>query len=229
MNTPSAVAARPERAPHRRRHDSPAYNAQAVCAAPNTAFIWFFDAGRTDKFFPAYPQPQGNGLSDVNSHYQLRPIREADIPQVLGLMREMAEFEKLTDIFHATEASLHRSFFGAQPAANGLVAHTLDNPDVPVAYIMWFHNYSSFLDRRGLYLEDVYISPAHRGRGLGGWVLRHLAALAVELGCGRFEWSVLDWNENAIEFYKHHGGQILDDWRIVRVTGDALQQLATRN
>jgi GNAT superfamily N-acetyltransferase len=195
-------------------------------APPNAAFIRFFDAGHADKFFQAYPQPQGNGLSDVNSHYQLRPIREADIPQVLGLMREMAEFEKLTDIFQATEASLHRSFFGAQPAANGLVAHTLDNPDVPVAYIMWFHNYSSFLDKRGLYLEDIYVQPAHRGRGLGGLVLKHLARLALELDCGRFEWTVLDWNQNAIDFYIRHGARILHDWRIARVTGDALRALA---
>jgi GNAT superfamily N-acetyltransferase len=144
-------------------------------------------------------------------------------------MLEMAEFEKLTDTFKATHSSLRASFFGPEPAAHCLVITTESAPDTAIAYIMWFHNYSSFLDRRGLYLEDVYISPAHRGRGLGGWVLKHLAALAVELGCGRFEWSVLDWNQNAIEFYRHHGGQILHDWRIVRVTCDALQQLAARD
>lgn len=165
-------------------------------------------------------------MSDVNSHYQLRPICEADIPQVLDLMREMAEFEKLTDIFHATEASLHRSFFGPQPAANGLIAHTLDDPAVPVAYIMWFHNYSSFLDKRGLYLEDIYVQPAHRGRGLGGLALKHLARLAIALDCGRFEWTVLDWNQNAIDFYVRHGATILHDWRVARVTGDALRALA---
>jgi GNAT superfamily N-acetyltransferase len=91
---------------------------------------------------------------------------------------------------------------------------------------MWFHNYSSFLDKRGLYLEDVYVQPAHRGQGVGKMVLKHLAKLALELDCGRFEWTVLDWNQNAIDFYKHHGADILPEWRIVRVTGDALRQLA---
>ena len=101
-----------------------------------------------------------------------------------------------------------------------------DAPRGPGLLTTGWRRFRAFLDRRGLYLEDVYITPAHRGRGLGGWVLKHLAALAVELGCGRFEWVVLDWNENAIEFYKHHGGEILDDWRVVRVTGDALLRLA---
>ncbi len=161
--------------------------------------------------------------------YDMRPATESDIPAIHALMCEMAVFEKLTDIFQATHASLHASFFGPQRAANCLVITTQDDPGTAIAYIMWFHNYSSFLDQRGLYLEDVYIAPAHRGRGLGGWVLKHLAALAVELGCGRFEWVVLDWNENAINFYRHHGAEILDDWRVVRVTGPALQRLATRD
>lgn len=161
--------------------------------------------------------------------YILRPAAESDIPAIHALMVEMATFEKLTDIFKATHASLHASFFGPQAAANALVITPDEAPDTPIAYIMWFHNYSSFLDRRGLYLEDVYIAPAHRGRGLGGWVLKHLAAMALELGCGRFEWVVLDWNQNAIDFYRHHGAEVLDDWRIVRVTGAALEQLATQD
>ncbi len=165
-------------------------------------------------------------MTDAKKDYRLRPAVAQDIPHILGLMREMAEFEKLTDIFKATEASLHTSFFGNQPAANCLVAHTEDNPQLPVAYIMWFHNYSSFLDKRGLYLEDVYVKPDHRGKGLGKMVLKHLAKLAVELDCGRFEWVVLDWNHNAIDFYKHLGADILPEWRIARVTGDALQRLA---
>lgn len=165
-------------------------------------------------------------MTDPSIRYQLRPAIPQDIPHIRDLMLEMAEFEKLTDIFKATEASLEKSFFGELPAANCLVAHTLDEPGVPVGYIMWFHNYSSFLDKRGLYLEDVYIQPAHRGNGVGKMVLKHLAKLAISLDCGRFEWTVLDWNQNAIDFYKHHGADILPEWRIVRVTGDALQQLA---
>ncbi len=165
-------------------------------------------------------------MSNATPSYQLRPARQADMPHVLALMREMAEFEKLTDIFKATEESLLASFFGPQPAANCLVAHTDDQPGLPVAYIMWFHNYSSFLDKRGLYLEDLYVQPAHRGQGLGKMALKHLARLAVELDCGRFEWTVLDWNQNAIDFYKYLGADVLPEWRIVRVTGQALHRLA---
>lgn len=165
-------------------------------------------------------------MPDPVPGYILRPAIESDIPGVLALMREMAEFEKLTGIFKATEDSLRNSFFGPEPAANCLVIVPEDQANAPIAYIMWFHNYSSFLDKRGLYLEDVYITPEHRGRGLGGWVLKHLAQLAVALDCGRFEWVVLDWNRNAIDFYEHHGAEILDDWRLVRVTGEALQRLA---
>lgn len=161
--------------------------------------------------------------------YLMRDARKTDISAIHALMREMAEFEKLTDTFRATPESLLSNFFGVQPAAQCLVIAQEAAPDVPIAYIIWFHNYSSFLDRRGLYLEDVYIAPAHRGRGLGSWVLQHLAARAVELGCGRFEWVVLDWNRNAVDFYRHHGAELLADWRIVRVTGEALQRLATRH
>jgi GNAT superfamily N-acetyltransferase len=165
-------------------------------------------------------------LSSSTPSYQLRAARPADIPHVLALMREMAEFEKLTGIFKATEESLLTSFFGPQPAANCLVAHTDDQPDLPVAYIMWFHNYSSFLDKRGLYLEDLYVQPKHRGQGVGKMALKHLAQLAIEQDCGRFEWTVLDWNQNAIDFYKYLGADVLPEWRIVRVTGQALHRLA---
>ena len=165
-------------------------------------------------------------MASATERYLLRPARPDDIPHVLGLMREMAEFEQLTDIFKATEATLSNSFFGEHPAAHCLVATPRDEPGLPVAYIMWFHNYSSFLDKRGLYLEDLYVQPAHRGQGLGKMALRHLARLAVEQDCGRFEWVVLDWNQNAIDFYKHLGADILPEWRIVRLTGQALQRLA---
>ncbi|TAL88459.1 MAG: GNAT family N-acetyltransferase [Candidimonas sp.] len=158
--------------------------------------------------------------------YQLRPARESDIPSIHALMREMAVFEKLTEIFKATHDSLRASFFGSQPAAHCLVIHPNVEPDRPIAYIMWFYNYSSFLDKRGLYLEDIYVQPEHRGRGLGSMALRHLAQLAVKHDCGRFEWTVLDWNQNAIDFYTRHGAEVLPEWRIVRVTGDALQRLA---
>lgn len=165
-------------------------------------------------------------MTQATTSYRLRPASRQDIPHILGLMLEMAQFEKLTEIFMATEQSLEHSFFGENPAANCLVAHTEQQPDLPIGYIMWFHNYSSFLDKRGLYLEDVYVQPAHRGNGVGKMALKHLARLAVELDCGRFEWTVLDWNQNAIDFYEYHGAEVLPEWRIVRVTGDALHRLA---
>lgn len=165
-------------------------------------------------------------MSTRTCEYGLRAARPEDIPHIRALMLEMATFEKLTDIFEATESSLRDSLFGDPPAVNCLVAHTLPDPATPVAYIMWFYNYSSFLDRRGLYLEDIYVQPAHRGNGLGSFALRHLARLAVENGCGRFEWVVLDWNQNAIDFHRRHGAEILPEWRIVRLTGDALHTLA---
>ena len=141
-------------------------------------------------------------------------------------MREMAEFEQLTHLFQASEASLRESFFGPSPAAHCLLGHVAGSPGNPVAYAMWFHNYSSFLDKRGLYLEDLYVQPAHRGGGLGSLVLSRLARIAIERDCGRFEWVVLDWNRNAIDFYRRHGAEVLDEWRIVRMTGDALRRLA---
>lgn len=142
-------------------------------------------------------------------------------------MREMARFENLMHLFQANEASLRRSFFGAHPAAQCLVGHPAGAPDDLVAYVIWFHNYSSFLDRQGLYLEDLYVQPSHRRRGLGRQALRHLARLALENDCGRFEWVVLDWNHGAIDFYRRHGAEVLEEWRIVRLTGDALRRLAS--
>ncbi|MEX3958105.1 N-acetyltransferase family protein [Trinickia sp. EG282A] len=142
---------------------------------------------------------------------------------MLALMRELAEFEKLTHLFVATEQSLSEALFGGRPAAEALVAE-LDGR--LVGYALFFHNFSTFLSRRGLYLEDLYVQPALRGSGLGTALLRRVAALAVERRCGRFEWSVLDWNQRAIDFYTKMGATVLPDWRIVRVTGDSLAGLA---
>jgi GNAT superfamily N-acetyltransferase len=145
-------------------------------------------------------------------------------------MRELAEYEKLTDIFKATEDSLRQSLFGAEPAAECIVAETdvEDQPPVLTAYALFFHNYSTFLSRRGLYLEDVYVRPDMRGRGIGKALLHGLARIAVERDCGRFEWTVLDWNQPAIDFYQALGAQVLPEWRIVRVTGDALARMGAQ-
>ncbi len=153
----------------------------------------------------------------------IRAATPADVAAMLALMRELAEFEKLTDLFVVTEADVHAALFGPRPSAEALVA---ENGGRIVGYAVFFHNFSTFLGRRGLYLEDLYVQPAQRGSGLGSAMLRHLAALAVERQCGRFEWSVLDWNQTAIDFYERMGASVLPDWRIVRITGDALDRLA---
>lgn len=165
-------------------------------------------------------------MAVVFGNYVLRPATPDDVAQIVALMRDMAEFEKLLDQFQATEKAVHDNLFGAEPAAKALVITHQDNPKQLVAYIFWFHNYSTFKAKRGLYLEDIYISPDHRGQGLGGFVLKYLAKKAVDLDCGRFEWVVLDWNQKAIDFYEYHGATLLHDWRLVRLDSDALHRLA---
>jgi GNAT superfamily N-acetyltransferase len=149
----------------------------------------------------------------------LRPAAPGDLPAIVDLIRELAEFEQLSHLVVVTPESLHPHLFGPRPAAEAVVAEVDGSI---VAFALFFTNFSTFLGQPGLYLEDLYVQPAHRGRGLGKALLGHLGALAVERGCGRFEWSVLDWNENAIRFYEKMGATVLPDWRICRVTGPAL-------
>ncbi len=153
----------------------------------------------------------------------MRAATPDDVGTMLALMYELAEFEKLTHLFIATEDGLRDALFGARPSAEAIVA---ERDGKMIGYALFFHNYSTFLGRRGLYLEDLYVQPTERGTGLGSKMLRYLAALAVERQCGRFEWSVLDWNQPAIDFYQKMGATVLPDWRVVRITGDALDQLA---
>jgi GNAT superfamily N-acetyltransferase len=142
---------------------------------------------------------------------------------VLRLIEGLAEYERLRDQCVATEAALHASLFGARPEAEVVIAE-LDGE--AAGFALFFHNYSTFLARRGLYLEDLFVWPHLRGRGVGKALLVHLARLAVERGCGRFEWAVLDWNESAIGFYRSLGAEPMDDGTVMRVHGDALARLA---
>jgi hypothetical protein len=153
----------------------------------------------------------------------IRAAMPADTGAIFALTYELAQFENLAHIFVATEESLRDALFGARPSIEALVA---EDAGRIVGYALFFHNFSSFAGRRGLYLEDVYVQPAQRGNGLGTALLRHVAALAVERQCARFEWTVLDWNTPAISFYQRLGATVLPDWRVVRVTGDALERLA---
>ena len=153
----------------------------------------------------------------------IRAAAPADTTAIFALTYELAEFESLTHVFVATEDGLRDALFGARPSIEALVAEDVGRI---VGYALFFHNYSSFAGKRGLYLEDVYVQPSQRGSGLGTALLRRLAALALERQCARFEWTVLDWNQAAISFYQKMGAAVLPDWRVVRVTGDALVQLA---
>ncbi|MCK6424426.1 MAG: GNAT family N-acetyltransferase [Burkholderiaceae bacterium] len=155
----------------------------------------------------------------------LRPAQTADAEAIVGLIGELAEFEALSHLLAVTPQALRQHLFGPQPAAQALVAELLPaagGPSQVVAFALWFTNFSTFLGRPGLYLEDLYVRPAHRGQGLGRRMLRQLARLAVERGCGRFEWSVLDWNADAIRFYESMGARVMPDWRICRLAGEAL-------
>ncbi|MFZ5662761.1 MAG: GNAT family N-acetyltransferase [Pseudomonadota bacterium] len=153
----------------------------------------------------------------------LRSAARADVPLILAFIRELAEYEKLAHEVVADEAGLAEQLFGARPAAEVVIAEA---DGQPAGFALFFHNFSTFLGRRGLYLEDLYVRPAFRGRGLGLALMRHLARLAVERGCGRFEWSVLDWNTPAIEFYRQLGAVGLEDWTVQRLSGEALRRLA---
>ncbi|MES2124216.1 MAG: GNAT family N-acetyltransferase [Gemmatimonadota bacterium] len=156
-------------------------------------------------------------------------IREAvpgDTPLILTLIKGLAEYERLADAVVATETQVRESLFGDRPQAEVLIAEV---DGVAAGFALFFHNYSTFLGRRGLYLEDLFVFPAYRGLGIGTRLLARLAALAVERRCGRFEWSVLDWNSDAIGFYRALGAEPMDDWTTFRLTGDALMALAHRS
>ena len=154
---------------------------------------------------------------------RIAPATEAQVPLILEFIRGLAEYEKLAHEMVATEESLRRSLFGPRPDAEVVIA-SVDGQ--PAGFALYFHNYSTFLGRRGLYLEDLFVKPAFRGRGVGRELLRYLARLAVERGCGRFEWWVLDWNQPAIRFYESLGARAMSDWTIYRLTGPALEALA---
>jgi len=148
---------------------------------------------------------------------------EADVPVLLAFIRKLAEYEKLTDQVSATEEHVRAALFGPGRVAEALLAY-LD--DEPVAFAVFFHNFSTFLGRPGIYLEDLFVDPPHRGKGIGKALLIELARLAQARNCGRLEWAVLDWNESAIEFYRSLGAVPMDDWTVFRLTGDALARLA---
>lgn len=156
----------------------------------------------------------------------LRTAERKDVPQILKFIQGLAEYEKLSHECEATEAQLERTLFGTRPMAEVVLAY---RDGQAAGFALFFHNYSTFLARPGIYLEDLFVDPAHRGHGIGKALLAYLAATAVERECGRLEWSVLDWNVDAIGFYEKLGARAMSDWTVYRVTGDALQELAKSN
>jgi GNAT superfamily N-acetyltransferase len=152
----------------------------------------------------------------------IRPATVSDVPTLLELIRGLARYEKLAHEMVATEPALRQTLFGDRPYAEVLIAH-LD--DIAAGYALFFHNYSTFLGKPGLYLEDLFVVPEHRGKGIGKALLAKVAQVARERNCGRLEWSVLDWNEPAIEFYKRLGATVMPDWRICRVNEQQLSVL----
>jgi GNAT superfamily N-acetyltransferase len=149
--------------------------------------------------------------------------REEDVPVILEMIRGLAEYEKLTHVCTATVGQLRNTLFGARPGAEVVLAF---QDDACVGFALFFPNYSTFLAKPGLYLEDLFVKPEARGRGAGSALLRHLAGIARERDYGRVEWSVLDWNDPAIGFYKKLGATPMDEWTIFRLTGDAISALA---
>jgi GNAT superfamily N-acetyltransferase len=149
--------------------------------------------------------------------------RPGDVPIILELIRGLGEYERLSDEIVATEDGLRKWLFGERPAAEVVLAYV----DTTVAgFALFFHNFSTFLGRPGLYLEDLFVKPEWRGRGIGQRLLVHLASLAVERGCGRMEWTVLDWNEPALRFYERMGARVMKEWKLCRLTGDGLERVA---
>ncbi len=156
----------------------------------------------------------------------LRPAVVPDVPTILRFIRELAEFEKLLHEVEATEEKLRQTLFSTGARAEVIIA---EKDSAPQGFALYFTSYSTFLARNGIYLEDLYVSPASRGQGIGTALLRRLAQIAVERGAGRLEWSVLDWNEKAIALYRKLGATPQSEWTVQRVTGKALENLAQRN
>lgn len=157
-------------------------------------------------------------------HIHLQPAAEPDVPVLLGLIRALAEYERLAGEVVATEAGLRAALFGERPCAEAVLAYA---GETPVGYAVYFRTFSTFLGRPGLYLEDIFVLPGWRRHGIGRRLLGHVARMAAARGAGRLEWSVLDWNDPALRFYRALGARRLDGWTVYRLDGDALARLAS--
>lgn len=162
-------------------------------------------------------------ISTKIKNFTIRPAKEDDAPLILSLIKGLAEYEKLSHEVVATEELLRETLFGARRVAEVILGQFGGEP---VGFALFFHNFSTFLGRPGIYLEDLFVKPEMRGKGIGRVMLAYVAHLAKERQCGRFEWAVLDWNEPALKFYKSISAVPMDEWTVHRVTGEALDRLA---
>ncbi len=211
---------------------------QRVDSARGSRF-YLCGRSRTDPRYPKYPRLpvrdcagyeressiESNTVSthSPTSTIAIRPATERDVPLILSFIRQLAEYERLLDAVKATEEALRGTLFGPKPVWEVLIAE--DN-GTPVGFALFFQNYSTFLAQAGLYLEDLFVIPSARGKGIGKLLLERLAQLAIERGYGRVEWAVLDWNAPAIGFYRRLGAVPMQDWTIFRLSGDSLTRLA---
>jgi GNAT superfamily N-acetyltransferase len=180
---------------------------------------------RSDGLAFARPAAQGIAMSASHPHLKIRPASPADCGTILEFIRELGEYERLAHEVVATEAGLRETLFGARPSAEVVL---VEHDGEAAAFALFFHTYSTFLAKPGLYLEDLFVRPQHRRHGIASALMKHLAAIAVDRGCGRFEWSVLDWNQPALDFYRRLGAIPMSEWTVQRLTGDALRTLAGR-
>jgi GNAT superfamily N-acetyltransferase len=212
-------------------------HARRIVSARESVFT-LCERSKTDPSYPKYPrlpmracagyEPVLQGsVSTTNPasapSVTIRQATEQDVPLILSFIRQLAEYERLLDAVKATEPMLRETLFGPRPAAEVLIA---EDGGKPVGFALFFENYSTFLAQRGIYLEDLFVIPAARGRGIGKVLLQRLAHLAIERNCGRLEWAVLDWNSPAIGFYRRVGAVPMEDWTVYRLSGSSLERLA---
>lgn len=162
-------------------------------------------------------------MTTTPKDFEIRPATEGDAPLILSFIKKLAVYERLADKVTATEDILRETLFGKRRYAEVVIGYHLDEP---VGFALFFHNYSTFLGKPGIYLEDLFVDEEHRGKGFGKALLVYLARLTKERNCGRLEWAVLDWNEPSINFYKALGAAPMNEWMVFRLTGDALDNLA---
>jgi GNAT superfamily N-acetyltransferase len=212
---------------------------QRITSARGSHF-YLCERSRTDPSYPRYPRLpvvdcagyERNDDAIVSTTHSpststgtitIRPATEQDVPLILSFIRQLAEYERLLDAVQATEEALRATLFGSKPVGEVVIAQ---EGATPVGFALFFQNYSTFLAQPGLYLEDLFVIPSARNKGVGKLLLAHLSQLAIDRGYGRVEWAVLDWNAPAIGFYRRIGAVPMQDWTIMRLTGDPLVRLA---